>query len=80
MLLREAIGAELRAARERQGFTQESLAVRSGVHRTHISLIERGQRTPTLTVLFLVCDAMGVDPADLVRRVRRRTSREGGGQ
>ena len=80
MLLEDAIGAELRAARERQGLTQEALAFRAGVHRTHISLLERGQRTPTLGVLFRLCEGMGVDPVEVVRRVRCRSSGGGGQQ
>ncbi len=47
-----AFGALVRELRTAQGLTQEGLAERGGFHRTYPSLLERGLRTPTLSVLF----------------------------
>ncbi len=45
---------KLRAARLEKGLTYEQLAQMAGVHRTAISLIERGKIHPTLFVCFKI--------------------------
>jgi transcriptional regulator with XRE-family HTH domain len=62
----------LRNARREQGVTQEALAETADFDRTYPSLLERGLRQPTLTYLFGIADALGMDPEELVRLVRAR--------
>jgi transcriptional regulator with XRE-family HTH domain len=62
-----AFGAVLRAARQERGLTQEQLAEIGGLDRTYASLLERGLRTPTLSVLFRLADALGLEAAQLVK-------------
>jgi transcriptional regulator with XRE-family HTH domain len=62
-------GDELRRAREKAGLTQEELAERAGVHRTYVSMLERDKKSPTLAVLFRLCDALGVRPSTLIARL-----------
>jgi transcriptional regulator with XRE-family HTH domain len=45
------IAQRLRELRSERGYSLETLAERSGVSRSNISLIERGQSSPTATVL-----------------------------
>ena len=45
------IARRLRELRDARGYSLETLAERSGVSRSNISLIERGQSSPTATVL-----------------------------
>jgi transcriptional regulator with XRE-family HTH domain len=48
---------------------------RAGLSRPYIRELERDRRSPTIDTLFLICDALGVAAADLVRRAdaaRRR--------
>lgn len=45
------IAQRLRELRNTRGYSLETLAERSGVSRSNISLIERGQSSPTATVL-----------------------------
>jgi len=47
MDMEEAVGAELKACRRKKQISQEQLAFDAGVHRTYVSLIERGSKTPT---------------------------------
>jgi transcriptional regulator with XRE-family HTH domain len=54
--------AELRAAR---GFSLDALAGQSGVSRSMISLIERGESSPTAVVLDKLAVALGVTLASL---------------
>jgi transcriptional regulator with XRE-family HTH domain len=49
--------------RTARGLSQEVLAERSGFDRTYLSLLERGRRTPTITAIFRLADALDV-PAD----------------
>jgi len=69
MSISEAFGLILRQARQDKGLTQEKLAELGGLHRTYISLLERGQRTPTLDVLFRLAQALGVSASDLVKEL-----------
>jgi len=46
--------------RKDHGFTLDALAERSGVSRSMISLIERGQSSPTAAVLDKLADGLGV--------------------
>jgi transcriptional regulator with XRE-family HTH domain len=72
------IGQELKKARERAGLTQEELSFRAGLSRPYISQLERDLKSPTVATLFLICDALDVRAADVVRRVdaaRKRQTR-----
>ena len=43
-----ALGREIKKAREVLQQSQEALAFEAGIHRTYVSLIERGKKSPTL--------------------------------
>jgi transcriptional regulator with XRE-family HTH domain len=45
------LGKNLRRLRERAGLSQEALGERCDLHRTEISLLERGRRSPKLKTL-----------------------------
>jgi transcriptional regulator with XRE-family HTH domain len=49
--LQRQFGRMLRRRREVAGLTQETLADEAGVHRTYLSLLERGMRMPTIEVV-----------------------------
>ena len=66
------MGEELRKAREKAGLTQDELAFKAHVHRTYVSLLERGKKSPTIDVLFRLCDALGIAASRLIARVERR--------
>jgi transcriptional regulator with XRE-family HTH domain len=56
----------LRARRLEAGLSQERLAFASGLHRTEISLLERGARDPRLSTISRLAQALGTDAAELV--------------
>ena len=70
-----AFGQVLRVHREKAQLSQESLAYESGVHRTYVSMIERGIRHPTLDVVFRLAEALGIAPSALVEATERRLRR-----
>ena len=69
MLLSDAFGQVLRQIRHERGFSQEQLGFESGYHRTYISLLERGKKTPTLQTVFRLAWSLDFRPSDVVRRV-----------
>ena len=66
-----AFGAELRAARLRRGLSQDDLADVSGLHRTYIGGIERGERNPSLTNIARLADALDMRFAELLEGLDR---------
>ncbi|WP_175128653.1 helix-turn-helix domain-containing protein [Achromobacter piechaudii] len=61
-----AIGTAIRARRKHLGLSQESLSLRSGIDRSHMGRIERGERNLTLLNLVRVCSALDCKPSDLM--------------
>ena len=62
-------GQVLRNARENAGLTQEKLSFEAGLDRRYISHLENDYKSPTLTVLFRLCEALNVAPSSLIRLV-----------
>ena len=58
--------------RKKHGITQEELAERADLHRTYISMLERGVRNPTLEVLAQLAEALETPMSTIVRDVERR--------
>jgi transcriptional regulator with XRE-family HTH domain len=65
MDINQQIGHRVKALREEQGLSLDALAQRCGVSRSNISLIERGQSSPTATVLDKLSAGLGVSVASL---------------
>ena len=65
-----ALGKRMRELRAKQGFSQEAFADHCGLHRTAVSLIERGQRVPNLRTL-LRSVRFGISLSDLLKGVDR---------
>ncbi|SDC91840.1 helix-turn-helix domain-containing protein [Belnapia rosea] len=62
----EALAAELRERRRRQGLSLEALSARSGVSRSMISKVERGEAVPSTVVLSRLAEALGTTFAALM--------------
>jgi len=72
MNIEQAIGAELRAMRTEKGMSQERLGFEASLHRTYISLIERGVKSPTISTTIRICRALDVAPDVFIRRAMER--------
>ena len=64
-----AIGARIKAAREKAGMTQEDLAAAVEMSPTHISVIERGVKPPKLATLVKIANALKVSSDMLLQDV-----------
>lgn len=68
MDINQLIAQRLRELRDAQGLSLALLAERSGVSRSNISLIERGESSATATVLDKLSAALGVTVASLFEK------------
>jgi transcriptional regulator with XRE-family HTH domain len=61
------VGRRIRALREAKGISQETLAERSGLHRTYIGGVERGLRNPSLKSLSRIAKGLSAAVIELFR-------------
>lgn len=64
--IRLAFGKLLRKKRQEIGISQEELAFRSGLHRTYVGSVERGERNLSLENIFVFAKTLGYHPRDLI--------------
>lgn len=64
--LQQQFGNVIRRRRQELGVGQEALADKAGLHRTHVSLLERGKRMPSLQVVKKLAAALETTMASLV--------------
>lgn len=62
----ERFGVNLRRIRNRSGLSQEQLGRRADLHRTAISLLESGARTPRIDTLLTLAQALPAEIDDLL--------------
>lgn len=58
-------GKAVRRRRRELDISQEELAERSGLHRTYISSVERGERSPTLDSIYQISKALDIKIVEL---------------
>jgi len=61
-----AIGKNIKFLRESRGYSQESLGLKTGFHRTYIGAVERGERNLTIANLCQIASALKVHPGILL--------------
>jgi len=49
--------------------TQEQLSFAAEIDRSYISLLEHDKKSPTVDMLFRLCDTLGVSASSLLARV-----------
>ena len=62
----EAFGRNLRAIRKSKGFSQERLAHETGIDRSYLGKIERGEVNITIEKIYLLADHLQCSPKDLL--------------
>ncbi len=61
-----ALGQRLKALRAETGMTLEDLSQRSGVSRSMLSTIERGEKSPTLPIIVRIATGFGLSLSNLL--------------
>lgn len=70
----KAFGAALRERRAEVGLSQEALAERAGLDRTYVGGLERGERNPTLRVIWVLAQTLEVPASRLLADAERLLS------
>jgi len=66
-MIQKQFGERVRELRLAKGLSQEELAFKSGMHRTYLGGIERGERNPSLKNIAAIAEALGVTLSELFR-------------
>ncbi|MFT3715000.1 MAG: helix-turn-helix transcriptional regulator [Gordonia sp. (in: high G+C Gram-positive bacteria)] len=74
ILLREAIGDQLRRVRTDQGRTLREVSTSARVSLGYLSEVERGQKEASSELLAAICDALDVPIGDVLTEVGRALS------
>ena len=75
--LDQILGLEIQRRRVEQGWSQEYLAEVTGLHRTYISQLERGLKSPSIRVLSHITNALGISMSKFLEVVEERLSADG---
>jgi len=67
--LLQKLGGNIRAIRLNKGFSQEKLAERSGLHRTYVGGVERGERNISFVNLVRLAKALDIPVETLVKDI-----------
>lgn len=67
---RDRFATNLQKARQKAKISQEELGFRCDLHRTEISLLERGGREPRLGTIVKLAGSLGVTPEELCTGIR----------
>ncbi|MCY3979473.1 MAG: helix-turn-helix transcriptional regulator [Chloroflexi bacterium] len=67
-------GEVVRKRRRDLGLSQEDLGFRSGLHRTYISEIERGLKSPSLRAVYAIAKALKVSVSILALETEKQLS------
>lgn len=60
-----AFGRAVRELRQEHGLSQEQLALDSGLDRSYVGGIERGERNPSIGNVFKIAGALDVPPSEI---------------
>ena len=69
--INKKVGNRIRELREIQGLSQDVLAGRSGLHRSHVGQVERGESNVTVKTLWKIGPGLGVPVPELVRGLEK---------
>jgi len=67
-------GRTLKKLRVAKGLSQEELAFRAKLHRTYVSQLERGEKSPSLKTIDRLARALDLKPSALLLKVERFSS------
>lgn len=62
----ERFGEHLKELRKKKNLTQQEFAIKSGLHRNYIGMIERGERNPSLKNLELIATTLNISLSELM--------------
>jgi transcriptional regulator with XRE-family HTH domain len=72
----ELIGKHLVELRKAKAWSQERLALESGLARSYIGGIERGQRNLALINICILAETLEVTPSEMLNFISKKKSRQ----
>lgn len=66
-----AFGTTLKKYRIERNLSQEELALNCNLDRTYIGLLERFQRQPTISTIFILCEQLNVPPHEFIEEIEK---------
>jgi transcriptional regulator with XRE-family HTH domain len=70
------LGKVIADLRHSAGISQEELAERAGIHRTYVSQLERGLKSPTVSILERVAAALNTRASAILLKIEKVHRRE----
>lgn len=64
-----AIGITIRRLRMERKISQEVLSGFAGIARTHLTMIESGDKQPNFETIWKIAEALGMRPSKLVQEI-----------
>ena len=77
MLDLKIVGQVLKEYRESKCMTQEILSGLADIDRSHLSKIELGLRSPTITILYKIADTIGIKTSEILRTIEKEIDKQG---
>ena len=71
--LDQDFGNALQRLRKAHDLSQEELAFRVGIHRTYISQLERGLKSPSLRTISKICDELKLSLSQFMQEVEKES-------
>jgi transcriptional regulator with XRE-family HTH domain len=71
MELNDSFANTLRKLRTEKELSQEELAFKANLHRTYISQLERGLKSPTLNTLYILAGVLDISLAEFINLIEK---------
>lgn len=71
----KAVGETIRKARKEKGLSQDVLSGFAGIARTHLTMIEIGDKQPNFETIWRIAVALDMKPSELVARIEQETNK-----
>lgn len=78
--LQDVFGRVLRRRREEAGLSQEELALKAGLNRNYVGMLERGERMASIEVLRKLASGLGCPMSALIIDLERALEPDGGAE
>ena len=62
-------GELIRSLRKKRGISQLHLSEVAGLDRTYISMLECNKKSPTLSTLIKIAEALEIKPSEILKRL-----------
>ncbi len=67
----KAVGAAIRKSRQEKNLSQDVLSSFAGIARTHLTMIENGDKQPNFETIWKIAVALNMKPSELVSQIEQ---------